>query len=94
MNIFFLVSTRSHAKFLQPGAKIAFAEQKNYELKAYFFIQGVFEVEAFLVTLYIILKNFSLNLLSKMFVLTEIIDCIFLLFSKILSPILSISPLH
>jgi hypothetical protein len=27
--------------------------------------------------LYIILKNFSLNLLSKMFVLTEIIDCIF-----------------
>jgi hypothetical protein len=39
----------------------------------------------------IILKNFTLNLLSKMFVLTEIIDCIFLLFSKILSPILSIS---
>jgi hypothetical protein len=27
--------------------------------------------------LYIILKNFSLNLLSKMFVLTEIIDRIF-----------------
>jgi hypothetical protein len=27
-----------------------------------------------------------------MFVLTEIIDCIFLLFSKILSPVLSISP--
>jgi hypothetical protein len=43
--------------------------------------------------LYIILKNFSLNLLSKMFVLREIIDCIFLLFSKILSPVLSISPL-
>jgi hypothetical protein len=31
---------------------------------------------------YTILKNFSLNLLSKMFVLTKIIDCIFLLFSK------------
>jgi hypothetical protein len=29
-----------------------------------------------------------------MFVLTEIIDCIFLLFSKILSPVLSISPLY
>jgi hypothetical protein len=41
-----------------------------------------------------ILKNFSLNLLSKMFILTEIIDCIFLLFSKILSPVLSISPLY
>jgi hypothetical protein len=41
-----------------------------------------------------ILKNFSLNLLSKMFVLTEIIDCIFLLFPKILSPVLSISPLY
>ncbi|KAJ3622445.1 hypothetical protein MTP99_002954 [Tenebrio molitor] len=27
-----------------------------------------------------------------MFVFTEIIDCIFLLFSKILSPVLSISP--
>jgi hypothetical protein len=27
--------------------------------------------------LYIVLKNFSLNLLSKMFVLTEIIDRIF-----------------
>jgi hypothetical protein len=52
MNFFSLVSTRLHAKFLPPGAKIAFAEQKNYELKAYFFIQGVFEVEAFLVTLY------------------------------------------
>jgi hypothetical protein len=44
--------------------------------------------------LYIILENFNLNLLSKMFVLTEIIDCIFLLFSKILSPVLSISPLY
>jgi hypothetical protein len=43
--------------------------------------------------LYIILKSFSLNLLSKMFVLREIIDCIFLLFSKILSPVLSTSPL-
>jgi hypothetical protein len=32
---------------------------------------------------YIILKNCSLNLLSKMFVLTDIIDCIFLFFSKI-----------
>jgi hypothetical protein len=45
------------------------------------FVQGVFEVEAFLVheVLYIIiLKNCSLNLLSKMFLLTEIIDCIFL----------------
>jgi hypothetical protein len=39
--------------------------------------------------LYIILKNFSVNFLSKMFVLTEIIDCIFLLFSKILSSVLS-----
>jgi hypothetical protein len=29
-----------------------------------------------------------------MFVLREIIDCIFLLFSKILSPALSISPLY
>jgi hypothetical protein len=46
------------------------------------------------IVLYIILKNFSLNLLSKMFVLTEIIDCIFLLFSKILSPVLPISPLY
>jgi hypothetical protein len=45
-------------------------------------------------SVYIILKNFSLNLLSKMFVLTEIIDCIFLFFSKILSPVLSISPLY
>jgi hypothetical protein len=44
--------------------------------------------------LYIILKNFSLNLLSKMFVLTGIIDCMFLLFYKILSPVLSISPLY
>jgi hypothetical protein len=43
-------------------------------------IQGVFEVEALL--LYIILKKFSLNLFSKMFVLTEIIDCIFLFFIK------------
>jgi hypothetical protein len=59
-------------------------------------IQGVFEFEAFLVTggLYIIRKNFNPNLLSKMFVLTEIIACIFLLFSKILSPVLSISPLY
>jgi hypothetical protein len=40
--------------------------------------------------LYIIVKHFSLNLLSKMFVLTGIIDCIFLLFYKILSPVLSI----
>jgi hypothetical protein len=39
-------------------------------------------------------QNFSLNLLSKMFVLTEIIDCIFLLFSKILRPVLCISPLY
>jgi hypothetical protein len=29
-----------------------------------------------------------------MFVLTEIIDCMYLLFSKILSPVLSISPLY
>jgi hypothetical protein len=45
-------------------------------------IQGVSELEAFLVTRGrdFILKNFSLNLLSKMFVLTEIIDCVFLLF--------------
>jgi hypothetical protein len=43
--------------------------------------------------LYIILKNFSLKLLSKMFLLTEIIDCIFLLFSKMLTSVLSISPL-
>jgi hypothetical protein len=43
---------------------------------------------------YIILKNFSLNLRSKMFVLTELIDCIFLLFSKTLSPFPSISPLY
>jgi hypothetical protein len=63
------------------------------------FIQGVFEVE-YLVPcnmryyVYIILKNFSLNLLSKMFVLMEIIDCIFLLFSKILSPVLSIFRLY
>jgi hypothetical protein len=57
-------------------------------------IQGVFEFEAFPVTRgTIILNNFGLNLLSKMFIL-EIIDCIFLLFSKILSPVLSISPLY
>jgi hypothetical protein len=29
-----------------------------------------------------------------MLVLTEIIDCIFLLFSKIVSPVLSMSPLY
>jgi hypothetical protein len=45
------------------------------------------------IVLHIIFKNFGLNL-SKMFVLTEIIDCIFLLFSKILSSVLSISPLY
>jgi hypothetical protein len=43
-------------------------------------IQGVFEFEAFLVTggLYIIRKNFNPNLLSKMFVLTEIIACMYI----------------
>jgi hypothetical protein len=39
------------------------------------------------IILYIIFKNFGLNLLSKMFVLTEIIDRIFLLFYKILNPV-------
>jgi hypothetical protein len=51
-------------------------------------------LKSFVLQACVILKNFSLNLLNKMFVLTEIIDCIFLLFSKILSPVLSISPLY
>jgi hypothetical protein len=51
-------------------------------------LQGVFSKLRF------ILKNFSLNLLSKKFVFTEIIDCIFLLLSKISIPVLSISLLY
>jgi hypothetical protein len=69
------------------------SKPKSYEIRMEY-IQGVFEVEALLLTRDIIFKNSSVNILSKIFVLMEIIDCIFLLFSKILSPVLPISPLY